>query len=229
MELKKQFWMALQAIGRLIWLLAKETGKLIWAGSKYIYKHRREIAKHKLTIPALIIVSVFWTGYSVYSYVKTIERPSEISINDSNDGNDSTEADQIFHLTSQSVSKDNDKLFEHIQDWLGTPQQDGQNSKSGTDCSGFVQAVYKDALDIDLSRSSDEMYRNDVEKISKSELSEGDLVFFNTFGSGISHVGIYMGEGRFAHTSTSKGVTIDSMESPYYTQNYYASGRVRRN
>jgi cell wall-associated NlpC family hydrolase len=224
MELKKQLLIAVQAIGRLLWLLVQEVSKLIWAGSKYIYRHRREIARHKLTIPALIILSVFWTGFSVLSDVKSMEQPREISMDDSNDADD-----QIFHFSSHTTSADKDRLFEHINDWIGTPQRDGHNSKSGTDCSGFVQAVYKDALQIDLSRSSEQMYQNDVEKISKSELSEGDLVFFNTYGSGISHVGIYIGEGKFAHTSTSKGVTIDSMDSPYYAHNYYASGRVRQN
>jgi cell wall-associated NlpC family hydrolase len=223
MELKKQLLIAVQAIGRLLWLLVQEVSKLLWAGSKYIYRHRREIAQHKLTIPALIFVSAFWTGYSVYSHVNTIGPSSEISMDDSNDN------EQVFHLSSQSVSADHDKLFAHINQWMGTPHRDGRNSKSGTDCSGFVQAVYKDALQIDLSRNSEEMYRKDVEKISKTELSEGDLVFFNTYGSGISHVGIYMGEGKFAHTSTSRGVTIDSIDSPYYARNYYASGRVKGN
>jgi cell wall-associated NlpC family hydrolase len=66
-----------------------------------------------------------------------------------------------------------------------------------------------------------------VEVIDKDELQQGDLVFFNTFGSGVSHVGIYLADGKFAHTSTSKGVTIDNLDSPYYMKNYYGSGRVR--
>ncbi|QHT68552.1 C40 family peptidase [Rhodocytophaga rosea] len=223
MELKKQLWIALQAIARLLWLLVQEVSKLVWAASKYIYRHRREIARYKLTIPALIILSVFWTGFRVLSDVKSMEQSREIPMDDSND------AEPIVQFSSHTTSADNDRLFEHINDWIGTPQRDGRNSKSGTDCSGFVQAVYKEALDIELSRSSEEMYRNDVEKINKAELSEGDLVFFNTYGSGVSHVGIYMGEGKFAHTSTSKGVTVDAMDSPYYVRNYYASGRIKGN
>lgn len=220
MELKKQFWIAIQAIGRLLWLVAKEIFIFALAGINYVYRHRRQIARHKLTIPALVMLSISWTGYSVYSHVQFIKQASELSVDD-------PEAEeQIFQLSSYSTSDDNARLFDHINEWIGTPHRDGKSSKLGTDCSGFVQAVYRDALQIDLSRNSEEMYRNDVEKIAKSELNEGDLVFFNTYGDGISHVGIYMGEGKFAHTSSSRGVTIDSMESPYYVANYYASGRV---
>jgi cell wall-associated NlpC family hydrolase len=71
------------------------------------------------------------------------------------------------------------------------------------------------------------MYDNDVHKISKSKLQEGDLVFFNTFGNDISHVGIYLKDGKFAHTSTSKGVTVSSLNERYYQKNYRAAGRVK--
>jgi cell wall-associated NlpC family hydrolase len=177
--------------------------------------------QHKLTLPGIVAISVFWTGCSVYSHVKKIDT-QEIVLEEET-------KDPVFQLTKLPAKDYRDsKLLAHINDWIGTPQRDGQNTKAGTDCSGFVQAVYQEAHDIELSRSSREMYRNDVERIKKSQLQEGDLVFFNTYGSGISHVGIYVGDGQFAHTSTKKGVTIDAMDSPYYTKHYYASGRVRR-
>lgn len=72
------------------------------------------------------------------------------------------------------------------------------------------------------------MYDQDVESIDKEALREGDLVFFNTLGGGISHVGIYLQNGRFAHSSTSRGVTVDSLTNPYYANGYYASGRIKK-
>jgi cell wall-associated NlpC family hydrolase len=179
--------------------------------------------QHKLTLPVVIAISVFWTGCSVYSHVKTIDPQAVESKGETKDP-----VFQLVKLPAKNKNYQDEKLLTHINDWIGTPQRDGQNTKSGTDCSGFVQAVYQEAHEIELSRSSKGMYQNDVEKIKKSQLQEGDLVFFNTYGSGISHVGIYIGYGQFAHTSTKKGVTIDAMDSPYYTKHYYASGRVKK-
>jgi lipoprotein Spr/probable lipoprotein NlpC len=221
MEIRNQLWIVFRAIVKLLGLILQTILSLLQAGAKYVYRHRVQIMRHKLTLPAIVAISIFWTGCSVYSHVKTIDTQTVVLEEESKDS--------VVQLTSLPSKEYRDEtLLAHINDWIGTPQRDGQNTKSGTDCSGFVQAVYQEAHDIELSRSSREMYWNDVERIKKSQLQEGDLVFFNTYGSGISHVGIYVGDGQFAHTSTKKGVTIDSMDSPYYTKHYYASGRIKK-
>jgi hypothetical protein len=223
MEIRNQLWIVFRAIVKLLGLILQSIFSLLQAGAQYVYRHRVQIMQHKLTLPAIVAISVFWTGCSVYSHVKKIDTQEIVLEEETKDP-----VFQLANLPAKDKDYQDSKLLAHINDWIGTPQRDGQNTKAGTDCSGFVQAVYQEAHDIELSRSSREMYRNDVERIKKSQLQEGDLVFFNTYGSGISHVGIYVGDGQFAHTSTKKGVTIDAMDSPYYTKHYYASGRVRR-
>lgn len=229
MQLKEQFWIALQAIDKLLWMVFKRICLLILAISRYVYKHRIAIIQHKVTLPVLIMLSVLWSGYKSKQYFTELEEKSYASKISA-----VKTASPIGSLGSHAEigvndSKTDTQLIAAVNSWLGTPHRDGQRSKQGTDCSGFVREVYKEVHQIELSASSKEMYRNDVEVIDKDELQQGDLVFFNTFGSGVSHVGIYLSDGKFAHTSISKGVTIDDLDSPYYMRNYYGSGRVVSN
>lgn len=121
---------------------------------------------------------------------------------------------------------ENKELIETVTDWLGTPYRSGSASKKGTDCSGFVTRIYKEVYGIDLSRSSRSMF-HDVKRISKSEIKEGDLVFFRRGpGQPIYHVGIYLKNNKFIHSATNGGVIISSLKEYYYQRNYYAAGRV---
>ena len=109
---------------------------------------------------------------------------------------------------------------------MGTPYRSGSNTKRGTDCSGFVTRVYKEVYGIDLSRSSRSMFQN-VKRINKNEVHEGDLIFFRRGpGQPIYHVGIYLKNNKFVHSASSGGVRISSLKEPYYNRNYYAAGRV---
>ena len=67
----------------------------------------------------------------------------------------------------------------------------------------------------------------EVKKISESDLKEGDLVFFNTNGKSISHVGVYLQNNKFVHASTKKGVMVSDMNEPYFKKTYVSSGRVK--
>ncbi|MGV3587998.1 MAG: C40 family peptidase [Adhaeribacter sp.] len=121
---------------------------------------------------------------------------------------------------------ENKELIETVTDWLGTPYRSGSASKKGTDCSGFVTRIYKEVYGIDLSRSSRSMF-HDVKRISKSDIKEGDLVFFRRGpGQPIYHVGIYLKNNKFIHSATNGGVIISSLKEHYYQRNYYAAGRV---
>lgn len=125
---------------------------------------------------------------------------------------------------------DNIFLYNAGAHWLGTPHLGGGMSRKGIDCSGFVYLIYKDVYDIKLARSSADMLKKNCRKVSKQKLKEGDLVFFQT-GRGKrrvpNHVGIYLKNGRFIHTSTSKGVMVSSLSEPFYMRTWITGGRVK--
>lgn len=118
----------------------------------------------------------------------------------------------------------NEPLYRFIDDWWGTPYRMGGLTKNGIDCSGFVFTCFISVYKIELPRTAYEQ-RQTCEKISKADLQEGDLVFFNTRG-GTSHVGIYLSNNKFVHASTSGGVMISDLNEEYWSKKYLASGRV---
>ncbi|WP_331716779.1 C40 family peptidase [Stenotrophomonas sp. MMGLT7] len=110
---------------------------------------------------------------------------------------------------------------------VGTPYLYGGNTpESGFDCSGLVAYVYRDVLDLRLPRSSRELAQVQGPRIDPGRLAAGDLVFFGSRGN-VSHVGIYVGEGRFVHAPSSGGtVRLDSLGGPYWQDHYTGARRV---
>lgn len=106
------------------------------------------------------------------------------------------------------------ELYNTATDLLGVPYVYGGTSTSGFDCSGFTRHVMKE-LGVSLPRTSKSMYQ-EGESVEKGDLQPGDLVFFNTFGKGVSHVGIYIGEDKFIHSQTNKGVSITDIDDKWY-------------
>lgn len=118
------------------------------------------------------------------------------------------------------------RLIQQIEAYLGVPYRWGGTSASGMDCSGFVGVVYKNAANLALPHSSRKMYASG-QSISRGNLQFGDLVFFENIESkGVSHVGIYIGDEKFAHASTSRGVVISSLGEKYYRVRYAGARRV---
>ncbi|RPD46334.1 hypothetical protein DNI29_15145 [Hymenobacter sediminis] len=140
---------------------------------------------------------------------------------------DSLAYDKAAHRLGIDASYTEDKsLLETVVSWLGTPYRYGSNSKSGTDCSGFVTRVFKEAYGITLQRSSRSMFSS-VKHVQKDEMQTGDLVFFRRGpGQPIYHVGIYLKDGKFVHSATNGGVMVSSLNQAYYSRNFYAAGRV---
>ena len=114
------------------------------------------------------------------------------------------------------------RLYQQHDDWRGTPYRLGGQSRSGVDCSAFVQMTYRDVFGLKLPRTTSQQFLVG-QPISKTDLQPGDLVFFRNG----NHVGIYMENDRFLHASTRLGVTISSMNNVYWSRKYWRSIRIR--
>ena len=119
------------------------------------------------------------------------------------------------------------RLVVHALGFVGVPYRLGGGSyEEGFDCSGFVQASFQESLGIRLPRRVVEQ-AHATTPIEPSELIPGDLVFFNTLGSRYSHVGIYVGEGRFVHSPrTGASIRLESMYSSYWARRFTGARRV---
>lgn len=117
-------------------------------------------------------------------------------------------------------------LLQKIDEWWGTPYCLGGSSKGCIDCSYFTLDVMKNIYDINLKRTAAEQYEQ-CQRIEWTNLKEGDLIFFKTEGRRtISHVGIYLTNNKFAHASTSQGVTISDLADPYWQRRLFSLGRA---
>lgn len=129
---------------------------------------------------------------------------------------------QIMRVAVSATS--NMKLFNFVYDWIGTPYRFGGNTKKGVDCSAFTKQLYSQVFNLDIKRNSRDIFSM-VSPIGRDELKEGDLVFFKIHSRSISHIGIYLGDNRFAHASL-KGVAISNLDDAYYARYFYKGGRV---
>ena len=119
----------------------------------------------------------------------------------------------------------NRRIIETSKQYIGVPYVFGGNSpKTGLDCSAYVKLVFSQ-VGINLPRTADVQYTVGT-PVSTADLIPGDVVFFQTYAPGASHVGIYLGEGNFIHASSSKGVTISSLSSAYYSTHYIGARRM---
>ncbi len=119
-------------------------------------------------------------------------------------------------------------LLQKIDEWWGTRYCIGGQTKECTDCSGFSSNIFNDVYNVQLPRTASDQY-NACDKINIEDLKEGDLVFFHTYSRGISHVGVYIGNNKFVHASTSEGVTISDLTDNYWKPRFMVAGRVKRN
>jgi lipoprotein Spr len=130
---------------------------------------------------------------------------------------------QVMGVAISATS--NTKMYQFIYDWLGTPYRLGGDTKKGVDCSGFAFQLYEKTFNTMIGSNSRNIFSM-VNPISKVELKEGDLVFFKIKSKSISHVGVYIGDNKFAHASSSKGVMISNLNEPYWQRYFYKGGRL---
>lgn len=134
--------------------------------------------------------------------------------------------DSLSTTQVQTPSKA-DSLIAKAKNFIGLPYRFGGTSPvSGFDCSGFMQYVYKTTAGIELPRTSGSMAQVG-QRVSRDSLKPGDMVFFSHGGGRISHVGMYIGEGRFIHSpSTGKTISITSLDSGYWSNKFVTARRV---
>lgn len=124
---------------------------------------------------------------------------------------------------------DADELISNAMGFIGVAYRFGGTSPTGFDCSGFMQYVFRKAFAVNLPRTSAAQASVGT-YVSRSELRPGDMVFFRTHGSRISHVGMYIGNDRFIHAPrTGKRIEITSLSSKYWNARYATARRVKRN
>ena len=120
-----------------------------------------------------------------------------------------------------------EQLVDQALDYLGVRYRSGGTSPAtGLDCSGLVLNVFRNAIGFDLPRTAAEMSRMG-DKIGRKDLKPGDLVFFNTMRRAFSHVGIYLGDGKFVHAPSSGGkVRVEAIATGYWSKRFNGARRL---
>lgn len=226
------------------WATVKFKDSTAYVSQKYITIEEGATSQQKVYVTAslLNIRSGAGTGYSIAgqaSYgaeLNLLEKTNGTWYKVSYNGvtgyvsSDYVRSERIVgNTTSRSGLRDNlvdnDAVIAFAKKYLGLPYVYGGSTPAGFDCSGFVQYVYSN-FGVRLSRSTYTQVNEGV-AVSKENLRMGDLVFFGS-ASNVNHVGIYISDGNFIHSShTGDVVKISSLYSSYYTRNYYTARRVR--
>ena len=191
---------------------------------------------------SLLIITVVWvflfTACSQNRNVppKTSKRPSHPSPQIGN--NDQIGMPSTHHRVNggkQAKAREKDspvsgdpriekKLRNEYRRWLGTTHRLGGNDRNGIDCSGFVQAVYRNAFQINLPRTTVGQVKQG-HPVGFEDMRTGDLVFFKTPDTP-RHVGIYLGKSQFVHASKSSGVTVSPIDRYYWKPHFWAARRI---
>ena len=129
-----------------------------------------------------------------------------------------------FEVGHQPVSGNVKEILTYANTFTGVPYKFGGTTPAGFDCSGYIRYVFQ-KIGYDLPRQADEQYTVG-KKVEKSNLQPGDLVFFETYEPGISHSGIYIGDGQFISATSSSGVAVADIDDSYWGPRYVGAKRV---
>lgn len=118
-------------------------------------------------------------------------------------------------------------LYSQVHDWIGTRYHYAGHTKKGIDCSGFVAEMYRQSYGLFICGGARDLYTL-VDTVGKKQLNEGDILFFKIRKGQVSHVGIYLGNNKFAHASVHSGVVISDLDEDYYRKYYFTAGRLKK-
>ena len=163
---------------------------------------------------------------STHSRAKRSETRSDIQKSEAPKNYSGGKIGKYEEIIGRKIDKSDYPLYYFIDAWYGTPYCYGGANLKCTDCSGFVYNAYDLVYHHKIARNAEKQYE-DASDLSQSSLKQGDLVFFKINSSNISHVGLYLTNGKFVHASTSKGVRIDDLNDKYYSKYFFRGGRVK--
>lgn len=129
-----------------------------------------------------------------------------------------------LEIGHQPISGNVKEVLTYANTFTGVPYKFGGTTPAGFDCSGYIRYVFQ-KIGYDLPRQADEQYTVG-KKVEKSNLQPGDLVFFETYEPGISHSGIYIGDGQFISATSSSGVAVADIDDSYWGPRYVGAKRV---
>jgi lipoprotein Spr len=138
-----------------------------------------------------------------------------------------------FFLITSTKSQDSNRLellkeplYLFVYEWWNTPYRYGGTSKKGIDCSAFILRLFKDVYQYELPRTASQQYKIS-QKVKKEDLKDGDLVFFRNKVKSGWHVGLYLIDGWFIHSTSARGVTVSNINEPKYRSIFYSGGRLK--
>jgi lipoprotein Spr len=175
----------------------------------------------KITIVFVLFISVLSIS-NVHAQTKAVPNQEAEKSSDDDRSLIKDYFSQIMGVALSTTS--NVKLFQFVYDWVGTPYRFGGNSKNGIDCSAFTKELYSKVFNMDIKRSSRDIFTM-VSPVKKEDLKEGDIVFFKIHSTQITHVGVYLGNNRFVQ-SASGGVKISNLDDDYYSHYFFKGGRL---
>jgi cell wall-associated NlpC family hydrolase len=159
----------------------------------------------------------------------TLAAPDDTTVQADKRVSESLNLTMLGDQVKNTVSDKTNQMLGKAMTLLGVPYKRGGSSPdTGFDCSGFVRHIYETSVGRLLPRRADEQAKT-TEKIDRNDLNPGDLVFFNTMRRTFSHVGIYIGDGKFIHApSAGKSVRVDDLRAAYWTKRFTGARRVQQ-
>ncbi|HEF8773780.1 TPA: bifunctional murein DD-endopeptidase/murein LD-carboxypeptidase [Providencia stuartii] len=184
-------------------------------------KFKRNILRIIPAIAIAVTLSACTTPNSSKNAQRTTHSESRM-LNNSSDSLAMASQDEFEQLVQSVDTKS--KIMDQYANWKGVSYRLGGTTKSGVDCSSFVQRTFIEQFGVALPRTTSEQ-ESSGKSVSRNSLKAGDLVLFKT-GRRMKHVGIYIGDNKFVHASTSSGVIVSEMTNEYWNKRYYAGRRI---
>ena len=135
--------------------------------------------------------------------------------------------EEYLDLDKAEIVSLDDNIKREIKKFYGAPYKWGGSSPKGTDCSGMIMAIYKNAANINLPHNADMMFKT-MQKINSRDLFFGDLIFFSSVRTNkATHMGMYIKDGYFVHASSSRGVILSKLNDKPYKKQFIGARRVK--